>query len=107
MTGMASKLAKERAAAAGFGSNSNAVKYLNQDFEALRNQCLQAGKLFVDNTFPAVPESLGFKELGPNSSKTRGIQWKRPGYPSPWDSKNLDLIRPKPVESNGKDPETP
>ncbi|KAK6489902.1 calpain-2 catalytic subunit-like [Huso huso] len=79
MTGMASKLAKERAAAAGFGSNSNAVKYLNQDFEALRNQCLQAGKLFVDNTFPAVPESLGFKELGPNSSKTRGIQWKRPG----------------------------
>nr|XP_015218023.1 PREDICTED: calpain-2 catalytic subunit-like [Lepisosteus oculatus] len=78
MTGMASTLAKKRALAAGFGTNSNAVKYLNQDFEELRRQCLTAGKLFSDSTFPAAPESLGFKELGPYSSKTRGVQWKRP-----------------------------
>ncbi|XP_036420120.1 calpain-2 catalytic subunit-like [Colossoma macropomum] len=54
------------------------VKYLDQDFEALRSQCLSSGQLFSDPTFPAAPESLGFKELGPNSSKAEGMQWKRP-----------------------------
>ncbi|KAG9335856.1 hypothetical protein JZ751_003613 [Albula glossodonta] len=79
MSGIASTLAKKRAMAAGFGTNANAVKYLNQDFEALRSQCLSRGGLFSDPTFPAVPESLGFNELGPSSYKTRGVQWKRPG----------------------------
>ncbi|KAI1886372.1 hypothetical protein AGOR_G00213340 [Albula goreensis] len=79
MSGVASTLAKKRALAAGFGTNANAVKYLNQDFEALRSQCLSRGTLFSDPTFPAAPESLGFNELGPRSSKTRGVQWKRPG----------------------------
>ncbi|XP_030628607.1 calpain 2, (m/II) large subunit b [Chanos chanos] len=79
MSGVASTLAKKRALAAGFGTNANAVKYLNQDFESLRSQCLSRGQLFSDPTFPAAPESLGFKELGPSSYKTRGIQWKRPG----------------------------
>uniref|UniRef100_A0A8C8MKJ6 Calpain catalytic domain-containing protein n=1 Tax=Oncorhynchus tshawytscha TaxID=74940 RepID=A0A8C8MKJ6_ONCTS len=76
---MASNLAKKRALAAGFGTNANAVKYLNQDFEALRAQCLNRGGLFSDPTFPAAPESLGFNELGPGSYKTRAVQWKRPG----------------------------
>uniref|UniRef100_A0A674DKC5 Calpain 2, (m/II) large subunit b n=1 Tax=Salmo trutta TaxID=8032 RepID=A0A674DKC5_SALTR len=76
---MASNLAKKRALAAGFGTNANAVKYLNQDFEALRAQCLSRGGLFSDPTFPAAPESLGFNELGPGSYKTRAVQWKRPG----------------------------
>jgi len=79
MSGVAFTLAKKRAQAAGFGTNANATKYLNQDFEALRSQCLGRGTLFSDPTFPAAPESLGFKELGPNTSKTRGIVWKRPG----------------------------
>uniref|UniRef100_A0A4W5PC62 calpain-2 n=1 Tax=Hucho hucho TaxID=62062 RepID=A0A4W5PC62_9TELE len=79
MSGMASNLAKKRALAAGFGTNANAVKYLNQDFEALRAQCLNRGGLFSDPTFPAAPESLGFNELGPGSYKTRAVQWKRPG----------------------------
>ncbi|KAJ8392427.1 hypothetical protein AAFF_G00075520 [Aldrovandia affinis] len=79
MSGIATTLAKKRALAAGFGTNANAVKYMNQDFEALRSQCLSRGGLFTDPTFPAAPEALGFKELGPSSSKTRGVQWKRPG----------------------------
>ncbi|RXN22517.1 calpain-2 catalytic subunit-like protein [Labeo rohita] len=79
MSGVASTLAKKRAQAAGFGTNAKATKYLNQDFEALRSQCLSSGSLFTDSYFPAAPESLGFKELGPSSYKTRGISWKRPG----------------------------
>lgn len=79
MSGVASTLAKNRAHVAGFGTNANAVKYLNQNFESLRSECQSRGQLFCDPTFPNAPESLGFNELGPRSSKTRGIQWKRPG----------------------------
>ncbi|XP_039593804.1 calpain 2, (m/II) large subunit, like isoform X2 [Polypterus senegalus] len=78
MSGIASKIQHQRARAAGVGNNYNAVKYLGQDFEALRQQCLQSGKLFCDDTFPAHPTALGFRELAPNSSKTRGVTWKRP-----------------------------
>lgn len=69
---------KDREAAEGLGSHERAIKYLNQDYEALRNECLEAGTLFQDPSFPAIPSALGFKELGPYSSKTRGIEWKRP-----------------------------
>lgn len=79
MSGVASTLAKKRALAAGFGTNSNAVRYLNQNFEALRSQYRSSGQLFCDPMFPAEPESLGFKELGRNSYKVRGVTWKRPG----------------------------
>uniref|UniRef100_A0A3Q3CSQ7 Calpain 2, (m/II) large subunit b n=1 Tax=Haplochromis burtoni TaxID=8153 RepID=A0A3Q3CSQ7_HAPBU len=78
MSGVASTLAKKRALSAGFGTNANAVPYLNQNFNALRAQYRSAGKLFCDPTFPAAPESLGFNELGPSSYKVRGVSWKRP-----------------------------
>ncbi|XP_003893112.1 calpain-2 catalytic subunit isoform X1 [Papio anubis] len=78
MAGIAAKLVKDREAAEGLGSHERAIKYLNQDYEALRNECLEAGTLFQDPSFPAIPSALGFKELGPYSSKTRGIEWKRP-----------------------------
>ncbi|XP_006898100.1 PREDICTED: calpain-2 catalytic subunit [Elephantulus edwardii] len=78
MAGIAAKLVKDREAAEGLGSHERAVKYLNQDYAALRDECLEVGALFQDPSFPAMPSSLGFKELGPYSSKTRGIEWKRP-----------------------------
>ncbi|XP_067353117.1 calpain-1 catalytic subunit-like isoform X2 [Channa argus] len=78
MSGVANTLAKKRALAAGFGTNANAHLYLNQDFETLRAQCRSSGQLFCDPMFPAEPESLGFKELGRNSPKIRGVVWKRP-----------------------------
>uniref|UniRef100_A0A671ULY0 Calpain 2, (m/II) large subunit b n=1 Tax=Sparus aurata TaxID=8175 RepID=A0A671ULY0_SPAAU len=68
----------KRALAAGFGTNANATRYLNQDFKTLRAQCSSAGKLFCDPTFPAAPEALGFNELGRSSYKVRGVTWKRP-----------------------------
>ncbi|KAK1170960.1 calpain-2 catalytic subunit-like isoform X1 [Acipenser oxyrinchus oxyrinchus] len=78
MLSIAEKLAKERTRTQGFGNNQNAVKFLRQDFEVHRRQCLESGTLFNDNMFPAEPESLGFKELGRYSAKTQGVEWKRP-----------------------------
>uniref|UniRef100_A0A452TWM3 Calpain-1 catalytic subunit n=1 Tax=Ursus maritimus TaxID=29073 RepID=A0A452TWM3_URSMA len=62
----------------GLGRHENAIKYMGQDYEQLRAHCLQSGALFRDEAFPPVPQSLGYKDLGPNSSKTYGIKWKRP-----------------------------
>ncbi|XP_075719522.1 calpain-2 catalytic subunit-like [Rhinoderma darwinii] len=78
MIGSAAKVAHDRAIANGYGTNEMAIKYLNQDYEALRNECLQAGTLFKDTYFPAIHSSLGFNELGQNSSKVQGVVWKRP-----------------------------
>ncbi|XP_066553109.1 calpain-8 [Amia ocellicauda] len=78
MSSIASRVARKQALADGLGSNDTAIKYNKQDFELLQKQCLQKGILFSDDTFPAKPSSLGYKELGPYSSKTRGVVWKRP-----------------------------
>ncbi|XP_038264930.1 calpain-1 catalytic subunit [Dermochelys coriacea] len=77
-TGISAQVQKHRAKNLGLGQHENAVKYMGQDFEKLRNACLQSGSLFRDDIFPPAAASLGFKELGPNSSKTYGIKWKRP-----------------------------
>ncbi|XP_063042518.1 calpain-1 catalytic subunit [Engraulis encrasicolus] len=76
--GMAAKLRSHWDRAEGLGQNHNAVKFLNQDFESLRNRCLQSGALFEDPCFPPQASSLGFNELGPRSSKTQGTRWLRP-----------------------------
>uniref|UniRef100_A0AAQ6A5Z4 Calpain-2 catalytic subunit n=1 Tax=Amphiprion ocellaris TaxID=80972 RepID=A0AAQ6A5Z4_AMPOC len=78
MSGIAAKLQHNREKSQGIGTNSHAVKYLNQDFEALRNSCLERGCLFEDDCFEPLPASLGYNELGPDSYKVRGITWKRP-----------------------------
>uniref|UniRef100_A0A4W5RI97 Calpain-1 catalytic subunit n=1 Tax=Hucho hucho TaxID=62062 RepID=A0A4W5RI97_9TELE len=62
----------------GLGQNHNAVKFQGQDFESLRARCLQSSSLFEDSLFPCAASSLGFNELGPRSSKTQGVRWKRP-----------------------------
>ncbi|XP_074131691.1 calpain-1 catalytic subunit isoform X1 [Sminthopsis crassicaudata] len=77
-TGVSAQVQKQRAKDLGLGCHENAIKYLGQDFEKLRAQSLQSGVLFEDDTFPANAHSLGFKDLGPKSSKTYGVKWKRP-----------------------------
>uniref|UniRef100_A0A8C3DTU2 Calpain 11 n=1 Tax=Corvus moneduloides TaxID=1196302 RepID=A0A8C3DTU2_CORMO len=75
---MAARVQRDRLRAEGLGQHNNAIKYLSQDYEALKQQCIESGTLFRDPQFPAGPSALGFKELGPHSSKTRGVEWKRP-----------------------------
>ncbi|KAM8878213.1 calpain-1 catalytic subunit-like [Spinachia spinachia] len=76
--GMSGRIQKDRQRAGGLGSVQQAVHYLNQDFQALKEDCQQNGSLFQDPVFPAEPSSLGFKELGPFTAKTSGVEWKRP-----------------------------
>ncbi|XP_034537827.1 calpain-2 catalytic subunit-like [Notolabrus celidotus] len=78
MSGIAQRLQHNRDKAHGIGTNAHAVKYLNQDYESLKRDCLGRGRLFEDEYFGAEPSSLGFKELGPNSYKVRGVTWRRP-----------------------------
>ncbi|XP_056615147.1 calpain 2, (m/II) large subunit, like [Triplophysa dalaica] len=78
MSGIAATLQQNRARAAGIGTNAQAAKFLNQDYEALKRECLGCGRLFEDDTYEANPSALGFNELGPNSSKVRGLKWLRP-----------------------------
>uniref|UniRef100_A0A4W4HPD3 Calpain 1, (mu/I) large subunit b n=1 Tax=Electrophorus electricus TaxID=8005 RepID=A0A4W4HPD3_ELEEL len=76
--GMSARIQRERLRAEGVGTNERAVLFLRQDYEALRRECLESSTLFSDPYFPAQAPSLGFKELAPSSSKTRGVVWKRP-----------------------------
>uniref|UniRef100_A0A3P8U439 Calpain 8 n=1 Tax=Amphiprion percula TaxID=161767 RepID=A0A3P8U439_AMPPE len=78
MTSKAGRLAHQQKREQGIGTNQHAVKFSQQDYETLRKRCLERGRLFEDTCFPAEGKSLGFKDLGPYSSKTRGIVWKRP-----------------------------
>ncbi|XP_035675216.1 calpain-B-like isoform X13 [Branchiostoma floridae] len=48
-----------------------------QDFEALRDECLQNGVLFEDPDFPAYDSSLYFTRHHPNLSRYQ-FQWMRP-----------------------------
>ncbi|KAL4007040.1 gonadotropin-releasing hormone receptor [Sarotherodon galilaeus] len=75
---MAYKLRSQWDRDEGLGQNHNAVKFLGQDYDSLKAQCLQSGGLFEDSLFPAVASSLGFNELGPRSAKTSGVRWMRP-----------------------------
>uniref|UniRef100_A0A3P8THI2 calpain-2 n=1 Tax=Amphiprion percula TaxID=161767 RepID=A0A3P8THI2_AMPPE len=79
MACMAVELARKKARLEdGAGSSSNVVSVNQQNFEQLQQDCLQNGSLFCDPTFPASWDSLGYNELGCYSSKTIGVEWKRP-----------------------------
>ncbi|KAM6939559.1 calpain-2 catalytic subunit-like [Xenentodon cancila] len=78
MSSIAATVQHRRDQQRGIGTNNRALKYLDQDYEALRNRCLETGHLFQDDTFPALTSSLGFNELGPESYKVRGVTWRRP-----------------------------
>ncbi|XP_068089553.1 calpain-8-like [Hyperolius riggenbachi] len=66
------------ASAEGLGTHKNPVIFLDQNYEELRAQCLASNTLFKDDRFPADASALGYRDLGPNSMRTKGILWKRP-----------------------------
>lgn len=76
--GISATIYANRLRAEGMGSNEQAVPFSNQNYEALKQECVESGCLFEDPCFPAEPPSLGFKELAPYSSKTKDVEWMRP-----------------------------
>uniref|UniRef100_A0A8C3K8K1 Calpain catalytic domain-containing protein n=1 Tax=Calidris pygmaea TaxID=425635 RepID=A0A8C3K8K1_9CHAR len=77
-TGVSAQVQRQRAKAQGLGRHEQALRYLGQDFGRLQEECRRSGSLFRDPAFPPAPASLGFRELGPGTAKTHGVQWKRP-----------------------------
>lgn len=57
------------------GSIGNPIKFKDQDFKMLLEECLKSGKLFSDPTFPAEQASIGMPE-DPDPKKE--IKWQRP-----------------------------
>uniref|UniRef100_A0A3Q3VSE9 Uncharacterized protein n=1 Tax=Mola mola TaxID=94237 RepID=A0A3Q3VSE9_MOLML len=76
--GISASIYAHRLRAEGMGSKEQALLFSKQDYEVLKQQCVESGCLFEDPCFPAAPQSLGFKELAPFSSKTRDVGWMRP-----------------------------
>lgn len=57
------------------GSFENPIKFRDQDFETLLEECLKSGELFSDETFPAEQRSIRMPEVA-DPNKT--IRWQRP-----------------------------
>lgn len=49
------------------------VPFRNQSYEAIKRECLRAGRLFEDPTFPASDASMFYSQPVPT-----GTKWKRP-----------------------------
>ncbi|KAL6461893.1 hypothetical protein MHYP_G00300380 [Metynnis hypsauchen] len=78
MSNIAHELSRRQDKEDGLGSNEKAIAFNNQDFQSLQRECLERRTLFCDPTFPADSSSLGYNQLGRYSSKTAGVEWKRP-----------------------------
>ncbi|RXM98091.1 Calpain-2 catalytic subunit [Acipenser ruthenus] len=72
------RLIRERERKDGEGSLVKPIRFVGQDFSALKEECLRKKTVFEDDYFQATVESLGYKELGPKSTKVKNILWKRP-----------------------------
>ncbi|GAA6089673.1 calpain-12 isoform X1 [Tachysurus ichikawai] len=57
------------------GSITNPVKFKNQDFVSLCDECLKSSKLFVDTSFPADQNSIG---MPADPDPKMVIKWFRP-----------------------------
>lgn len=58
--------------------------FRGQSYRAIQAACLDEGILFRDPYFPAGPDALGYDQLGPDSEKAKGVEWKRPHVMCGW-----------------------
>ncbi len=60
----------------GYGSITNPEKFLNQDFEQLKQYCVIRGVRYIDEMFPPDRKSIGEGILSP--SDLARVVWLRP-----------------------------
>lgn len=60
------------------GSIENPIKFRDQDFKTLLEECLKSGQIFADPAFPAEQRSIGMPE---DPDPKKAIKWQRPKVP--------------------------
>lgn len=60
----------------GYGSPTNPDKFLNQDYEELKQYCNIRGVRYIDEMFPPDQASIGTGILNPSDLKR--VEWLRP-----------------------------
>nr|XP_040054957.1 calpain-1 catalytic subunit-like [Gasterosteus aculeatus aculeatus] len=74
----------------GYGTFANPERFLNQDYQQLKQHCVTRGVMYVDDMFPPDAVSIGEGILRP--SDLCRVQWLRPMKLSPFPNFILDGI---------------
>ncbi|ROL51916.1 Calpain-8 [Anabarilius grahami] len=79
--GMCLKVIDDRNMKGGMGSETNPLKFMDQDYKFLQDYCLKTRQRFVDEFFPPDPHSIGEGLLKPEVMAR--VEWMRPSklYP--------------------------
>ncbi|ROL51917.1 Calpain-9 [Anabarilius grahami] len=76
--GMCLKIMDDRSMKGGMGSETNPLKFMNQDYNILQEYCLKKGLRFVDEFFSPDPRSIGEGLLDPEDMAR--VEWIRPTF---------------------------
>lgn len=74
--GMCLKILNERNTKDGMGSTTKPLKFLDQDYYTLKDNCLKKDLRFIDELFKPDLRSIGKDLL--NQHEMAKIEWKRP-----------------------------
>ncbi|KAG9330789.1 hypothetical protein JZ751_022069 [Albula glossodonta] len=76
--GVCLDIIKEQHRKEGYGTPENPVKFLNQDFQTLQQNCLAQGTKYVDAMFPPDSNAIGQGLLTPEEMQQ--VKWARPTF---------------------------
>ncbi|KAL1258138.1 hypothetical protein QQF64_011382 [Cirrhinus molitorella] len=74
--GMCLKVINDRNMKGGMGSETNPLRFMDQDYNFLQEYCLRSRQRFVDEFFPSDPRSIGEGLLDPDVMAR--VEWIRP-----------------------------
>uniref|UniRef100_A0A672NIW1 Calpain-1 catalytic subunit-like n=1 Tax=Sinocyclocheilus grahami TaxID=75366 RepID=A0A672NIW1_SINGR len=74
--GMCLKVINNRNMKGGMGSETNPLRFMDQDYNVLQEYCLKTNQRFVDEFFPPDPRSIGEGLLDPKVMAR--VEWIRP-----------------------------
>lgn len=77
LPGACTHILKTRQKKDGFGTVENPERFINQDFQHLKQYCLKRRVRYIDDMFPPDRRSIGQGVLTPSDLKH--VEWQRPG----------------------------